>query len=93
MWIQDILNLEEKIEYSIEELTDLFEKKHLDFLTLCKGENKEYIEWYGNMLDKLKEGELPYAFADYFTPTDYWETSKGQKIYTLPEEKCKYINY
>ena len=42
-WIQDILNIEQKIEYSLGELTDKFEKDHIDFLNLCKGENKEYV--------------------------------------------------
>jgi hypothetical protein len=92
-WIQGILNPEERNDYSIEQLTDMFEKEHVDFLKLCKGDNKEYVEWYNDMLHKLKEGELPYAFSDYFGPTDYWETSKGQKIITLPDEKRYYDKY
>ena len=83
-WIQNVFNIEEKNEYSIELLTDMFEKEHIDFLNACKGKNKEYVEWYSDMLHNLNEGELPYAFSDYFGPTDYWETSKGQKINTLP---------
>jgi len=83
-WIQNVFNIEEKNEYSIELLTDMFEKEHIDFLNACKGKNKEYVEWYSDMLHNLNEGELPYAFSDYFGPTDYWETSKGQKISTLP---------
>ena len=92
-WIQNVVKIEEKNEYSIEELTDMFEKEHFDFLNLCKGKNKEYVEWYSEMLHHLKEGELPYAFSDYFGPTDYWETSEGQKISTLPNEKRYYVNY
>jgi hypothetical protein len=91
-WIQSIFKVEEKNEYSIEQMTDLFEKEHFDFLNECKGKNKEYVEWYSDMLQKLKEGELPYAFSDYFGPTDYWETSEGQKISTLTNEKRYYVN-
>lgn len=90
-WIQDILNVEEKNEYSIEQLTDMFGKEHIEFLNTCKGKNKEYVDWYSEMLSKLKEGELPYAFSDYFGPTYYWETSEGQKIITLPNEKRYYV--
>ena len=92
-WIQDILNREQKKEYSIGELTDIFEREYVDFLTMCKGGNKEYVEWFSKMLDKLKEGELPYAFDDYNNPSDYWKTSEGQEIRTLPDEKHFYVNY
>jgi hypothetical protein len=91
-WIQDIVNIEQKIDYSIVELTDMFIEDHVDFLNLCKGKNMEYVEWYIVMLNNLKQGELPYAFSDYFGPTDYWETSEGQNIPTLPNEKRYYIN-
>ena len=45
------------------------------------------------MLRELKGGELPYAFGDYFPATDYWKITEDGKIYTLPNEKCYYINY
>jgi len=92
-WIQNYFSKEKNIELSIDELTDLFEREHVDFLNACKGENREYVEWYSDMLNKLKEGELPYAFADYFSPSDYWKTSEGQNIYALPNEKRYYGNY
>ncbi len=91
-WIQDVLAIEQKNEYSIGELTDRFEKDHIDFLNLCKAKNKEYVAWYVDMLHCLKEGELPYAFSDYFGPTGYWETSQKQNIPTLPDEKSYYGN-
>lgn len=70
----------------------MFGREHIAFLNACKGKNKVYVEWYSDMLNKLKDGELPYAFSDYFGPTDYWETSEGQKINTLPDEKRYYAN-
>lgn len=92
-WIQNYFSKEKNIEFSIIELTDLFEREHANFLNACRGNNKEYVEWYSDMLNKLNEGELPYAFAEYFSPTDYWKTSEGQQINTLPDEKRYYVNY
>ena len=92
-WLQDVMNVSSKNEYSIEELTDMFAREHQHFLAHCKGKNKEYVEWYSKMLLTLTEGELPYAFADFFPPTDYWKTSKLQKIPTLPNEMSFYFNH
>lgn len=92
-WLQDVMNVSSKNEYSIEELTGIFAREHQHFLKYCKGGNKEYTEWYSKMLLTLTEGELPYAFSDFFPPTDYWETSKQQKIPTLPNEMLFYYNY
>ncbi len=92
-WIEKKFSKEKNIEYSIDELTDMFEREYVNFLKMCKRENKEYVEWFSMMLDKLKEGELPYAFAEYFSPTDFWKTSEGQEINTLPDEKRYYVNY
>jgi hypothetical protein len=92
-WIENYFSKEKNIQFSIVELTDLFQREHAGFLNKCKGNNKEYIEWYSDMLNKLKKGELPYAFAEYFSPTDYWKTSEGQEIRTLPDEKRYYVNY
>jgi len=75
-----------KIEQSLQELTDLFEIEYKDFLLLCKGENCEYVKWYSEMLEKLQEGELPYAYSDYFSPTDFWKTSLKNKIQILAEK-------
>ena len=91
-WIQDGFRIGEK-EYSIDELTDRFEKDHVDFLKKCKGENRIYAEWYSDMLRELVGDDLPYAFSDYFGPTDYWRTSKGTHIRTLPNEKSYYSDH
>jgi hypothetical protein len=76
---------------TLQELTDLFEKENIDFLSKCKGKNQEYVKWFYEMLGKLQEGELPYAFSDYFSSDDYWETSLKSKIKTLPNEKDYYL--
>ncbi|MCK3685091.1 ADP-ribosylglycohydrolase family protein [Maribellus sp. YY47] len=87
-WISSFLEEEinTEINYSITELTNCFEREHTTFLETCKGTDKKYKEWYKQMLNQLEEEELPYAFGEYFSPTDYWDTSKNRKIATLPNE-------
>jgi len=92
-WIHDYISDENgEIEKTIQELSVLLEKEYTEFFYKCKGKNNDYIKWYNEMLNKLQEGELPYAFADYFSPTDYWETSLGNKIKTPPNE-IQYYDY
>jgi len=93
VWLQSSFDIYKEIGLSISELTDKLEKEHSEFLRYCNGRNEEYVTWFKMMLVKLKFDELPYAFADYFQPTDYWKTSDGQQITTLPDEKKYYYNY
>jgi hypothetical protein len=80
-WIQENRDISEKeISQDIIELTELFIQHHQDFLTLCKGKNSAYVEWYQNMLNCLTAEELPYAYADFFHEKGYWMTTKDQKI-------------
>jgi hypothetical protein len=85
-WITKFEEAEEKIKYTPQKLADIFSEENFDFLKECEGDNKEYVEWYSAMIESLREGELPYAFADYFSPTDFWQTSNGNKIKILPGE-------
>ena len=90
-WIYKFVGDENKeIKQSPQELAELLEKENIDFLLKCKGKNREYVEWYNEMLNKLQEGELPYAFDDYFSPTDFWRTSLDNEIKTLPNESQFY---
>jgi len=90
-WIGKFVNDENKeIELSLQKLTDLLEKENIDFLAKCRGKNREYVEWFDEMLNKLKEGELPYAFADYFPPNSFWKTTLDNKIKILPDEDKYY---
>ena len=43
------------------------------------------------MLQQLKKGELPYAFADWNMEKGFWETSENNKIKTLPNEEKYYF--
>lgn len=92
-WIYDHENedLLEEIKLTPPELADLFIKENPDFITHCSGKNEVYEKWYGEMVESLEEEELPYAFADYFYPDDFWQTSKGNKIKTLDNEKEYYF--
>ncbi len=83
-----------EIKLSPQELAVFFKKDNIDFIEHCKGKNKEYEKWYSQMVENLKEEELPYAFDanDYFYPTDHWLTTKDNKIKTLPNEK-EYYKY
>ena len=94
LWLQSNYEYQNKeIELNIEELTDNFMKKERNFLENCRGKNEEYVKWFGNILQKLEPEELPYAFADYFSPTSYWKTSLGNQIDTIPGEEKYYFGY
>ena len=95
MWIY---GLEDKgvngeIMISPKEMADIFVREKGEFVSLCKGEDDRYTKWYSQMVAQLEEDELPYAFADYFSPSGFWKTSKGKEIETLPGEIKYYVNY
>ncbi|KEY19313.1 hypothetical protein [Kaistella antarctica] len=89
-WIQKVLKIGEESDESIKDLTDVMERDYPKFFKKCLGKNSLYTEWYSQMLKSLEKDELPYAFADYFGPTNYWKTSNNKKIYTLPNEEQYY---
>ncbi len=84
-------NTLDEIKMTPLELADKFINENLDFMEHCTGENEIYVKWYQEMVDNLEESELPYAFADYFSPTNFWKTSKGNEIKTLANEKEYYF--
>ncbi len=91
-WLYPLLEEKsEEVKQTTSELADLFIKERHDFIETCKGENKEYTEWFSEMVNSLETEELPYAFSDYFSPTDFWKTSAGREIKTLPNEKDYYF--
>jgi len=91
-WIRRNYDCEkQEIARSIAEMADDFMEQEMDFLENCRGKNEEYVKWFQEMLQKLKPEELPYAFADYFSPTDYWQTSLRNRIPILPGEEKYYL--
>jgi hypothetical protein len=92
-WIFSLLDRDGDSKLSVEGLADLFIEENREKLDRCRKDNKEYVEWYAGMLKQLEEEELPYAYGEYFSPSDYWETTDGKRISTLPNEKRYYTNY
>lgn len=94
-WIYDIekKSLNGLIALTAKEMADIFIRENWDFIELCRGRDETYTRWYSEMVAQLEEDELPYAFADYFSPCGFWETSKGKEIETLPGENKYYFNY
>ena len=91
-WLQEFYEINDKeIELTIEELTNLFIEKEIDFLQNCKGKNEEYVKWFESVIQNLKEDELPYAYADYFSPTSFWKTSLGNEITIIPGDEIYYF--
>jgi hypothetical protein len=91
-WIQEFYEINDKeIELNIEELTNLLIEKENEFLRNCKGKNEEYVKWFENVLQNLKEEELPYAFADYFSPINFWKTSLENEIKIIPGDEKYYF--
>lgn len=93
-WLQGFDNINEKeIELTIEELTNSFIEKENDFLQNCKDKNEDYVKWFECVLQNLKKEELPYAYADYFSPTTFWKTSLGNEITIIPGDEKYYFEY
>lgn len=82
-----------EITMTTKELATIFVRENEGFIELCKGKDERYTKWYSEMVAQLDEDELPYAYADYFSPGGCWKTSKGQEIETLPGEEKYYMNY
>jgi hypothetical protein len=88
-WLSDCENMysqEEIAKMTPQTLADLFIQENADFIAHCKGENAEYIKWFAEMIEQLEEKELPFAFSDDFSFTDFWKTTKGKEIKILPNE-------
>ena len=90
--LEEVRNCKE-IKLTLKAMADIFLKENSEFLELCKGEDEIYTTWYSEMITQLEEDELPYAYSDFFSPCEFWETSKGKEIETLPREIRYYVNY
>ena len=94
-WIYDIEEGRKckELKLTFKEMADIFIKEYGEFVALCKGKDEKYTKWYSQVIAQLDDDELPYAFADYFSPSGFWRTSKGKEIDTLPGDEKYYINY
>ena len=95
IWLYDIEKEGENglITIDAKEMADIFVRDNGEFVELCKGEDREYTKWYAEMVARLEEDELPYAFAEYFSPSGFWKTSKGKEIASLAGDVEYYLNY
>lgn len=87
-WINKIegADFDNEIKLTVQELAILFVKENSEFIEHCKGTNEAYEIWYTNMLEQLKEDELPYAYADWEIPKGVWLTTNDNEIKKLPNE-------
>lgn len=86
-WLYDIESSKNgNIKLSIKELASLFIQENLEFVNHCRGKNKRYNDWYREMLKKLSENELPYAFSDFYYSTSIWKTTLDNEIKTLSND-------
>lgn len=82
-----------EIIVSAKELAAIFVRDNGEFIARCVGDDETYTTWYRGMLAQLEADELPYAFAEYFSPGEFWKTSGGKEIKTLPGDIKYYFNY
>ena len=80
-------NILKEILASAKELAKIFILENSLFIEKCLGKDAAYVTWYKNVISNLKEGELPYAFADWEIPTDTWATNLDRKISAYPNDK------
>ena len=81
-WLQENFDIKEK-EASTTEIVKRFEEDYNHFLLGSHGKDDAYSQWFSDMLKQLEEGELPYAFSDYYSDPNYWQTNTGKKIRTF----------
>ena len=94
-WINSLekKSLNGLITLTAKEMADTFIRENWEFIELCKGNDETYTKWFSEMLSQLDEDELPYAYAEYFSPIGFWKTSKGKEIKTLQGDVKYYLNY
>ena len=81
-WLQGEFDIDAD-ELQFDDIAEKFENQHQQFNLSCRGSESAYSLWFSEMLKQLEEGELPYAFSDYYNDPDYWQTNTGKKIKTL----------
>lgn len=73
-WFRD-LNQTDKRNLGVAELAKQFEEDHPGLVLKCKGSNPKYVAWYYKTLLELQEGELPFAYSEYFVSDGFWRTT------------------
>jgi len=91
-WIQKVMDIYKPGRITVKGMADMFIREHAALMEECSEPESQYVAWYAGMLQQLEEGELPYAYSDSFSPSDYWRTSKEKSIRTLAGEN-RYYGY
>lgn len=65
------------------EAADELLRKESELLALGKLPDKEYIQWYAQLVEHAQKDQFPFAFSDYFPSEDSW-------LYYPREEKLPY---
>ncbi|MDW5288747.1 hypothetical protein [Formosa sp. PL04] len=91
LWFENHENKDYQVEIKLSpiELADYFINENHSFIEHCKVKNQEYEKWFDQMVEGLKEEEIPYStdVGERFFICDYWLTNKNKEIKTLLNEK------
>lgn len=58
---------------------DDFMKEYESYVTLAKGFDAEYVRWFDNIVNHVKNYDFPIAFAEYFN-ADQWKFTSGESL-------------
>ena len=58
---------------------DDFIKEYNSYVSLAKGEDKEYVKWLEAMVEHAQEMDFPIAFSEYFD-AEQWKFTSGAHL-------------
>lgn len=62
---------------------DDFVKEFESYVSLAKGEDKEYVKWFETIVKHAKNNDFPIAFSEYFD-AEQWKFSSGEQLVYPP---------
>ena len=62
---------------------DDFVKEYDSYVSLAKGEDKEYVKWFETIVEHAKNKDFPIAFSEYFN-AEQWKFSSGEPLVYPP---------
>lgn len=58
---------------------DDFIKEYDSYVSLAKGEDKEYVKWFETIVNHAKNKNFPIAFSEYYNG-EQWEFTSGEQL-------------
>ena len=58
---------------------DDFIKEYDSYVSLAKGEDKEYVKWFETIVRHTKDKVFPIAFSEYYNG-EQWEFTSGEQL-------------